>query len=220
MVIKGRGMLVTFMDVDPTDDDDFNLWFDREHLAHRVSIPGFLEASRYVAEGTSPKYFSIYWTETFDVLTSPAYREALANQTPWSLRNIGKFKGMGRVIGHVTAGGGEGRGGVLGVVRLRPGGKADSLREEIASMLVVPADKPGLTALHLVEGDPGLSKSLTHPDASDPGAGDWYLLIEGTSMDAVAVAVSAYASHRFAVWNSTFNLMWNVSRRDLGLATS
>jgi hypothetical protein len=220
VVVKGRGMLVTFMDVDSGDDDDFNLWFDREHLAHRVSIPGFLEASRYVSQGSSPKYFSVYWTETFDVLTSTAYREALDNQTPWSLRNIGKFKGMGRVIAHVTAGSGEGRGGVLGVVRLRPDGETGPLREEISSTLAVPDDKPGLTTVHLIEGDPALSKSLTHPDATDPGAGDWYLLIEGTSVDAVEAAVHAHASHHLTVWNGTFNLMWNVSRRDLGLAAN
>jgi hypothetical protein len=218
MAAKGKGMLVTFMDIDPGDDEDFNLWFDREHLAHRVSIPGFLEASRYVSQNGSPRYFSTYFTESFDVLTSPAYKEALAQQTEWSLRNIPKFKGMGRSIAHVTAASGEGRGGVLGVVRLRPKGDAAKLREAIASEIGVPEKEPGLTTVHLIESDPALSKSLTHPDAIDPGAGDWYILIEGTSTKAVDAAVRKHAERDGTVSKGMFNLMWNVSRKDLGLA--
>jgi hypothetical protein len=218
MVAKGKAMLVTFMDIDPADEDDFNLWFDREHLAHRVSIPGFLEASRYVATQGSPKYFSTYFTDEFDVLTSPAYKEALANQTPWSLRNIPKFKGMGRAIVHVTAASGDGRGGVLGVVRIRPKGDFAHLREEISSAIEIPQDVAGLTTIHLIESDPALSKSLTHPDAVDPGAADWYILIEGTSLKAVSAAVRTHAKRDGTVSTGTFNLMWNVTRRDLGLA--
>jgi hypothetical protein len=218
MGAKGKGMLVTFMDIDPGDDADFNLWFDREHLAHRVSIPGFLEASRYVSQNGSPRYFSTYFTESFDVLTSPAYKEALANQTEWSLRNIPKFKGMGRSIAHVTAASGEGRGGILGVVRIRPKGDAAKLRADISSAIQVPDDVAGLTTVHLIEGDPALSKSLTHPDAVDPGAGDWYILIEGTSQKAVDEAVRAHAKRDGTVWNGMFSLMWNVTRKDLGPA--
>lgn len=220
MGAKGKGMLVTFMDIDPEDDADFNLWFDREHLAHRVSIPGFLEASRYVTQNGSPRYFSTYFTETFDVLTSPAYKDAIANQTEWSLRNIPKFKGMGRAIAHVTAASGEGRGGILGVVRIRPKGDAAKLRADISSAIEVPADVAGLTTVHFIESDPALSKSLTHPDAVDPGAGDWYLLIEGTSQKAVDAAVRAHAKRDGTVWNGMFTLMWNVTRKDLGLAAA
>lgn len=220
MAAKGKGMLVTFMDIDPGDDEDFNLWFDREHLAHRVSIPGFLEASRYVAQEGSPRYFSTYFTESFDVLTSPAYKEALANQTEWSLRTIPKFKGMGRAIVHVTAASGEGRGGVLGVVRVRPEGDAARLRAQISEAIAVPQNEAGLTTLYLIESDPALSKSLTHPDAIDPGAGDWYILIEGTSQRAVSAAVRKHAERDGTVSTGVFNLMWNVSRQDLGLAAN
>jgi hypothetical protein len=39
-------MLITSMDVDPADEEDFNLWYDREHLAERVRIECFLQARR------------------------------------------------------------------------------------------------------------------------------------------------------------------------------
>ena len=44
-----KAMLLTSMDIDPSDDAEFNRWYDREHLEERVAIPGFLEARRYIA---------------------------------------------------------------------------------------------------------------------------------------------------------------------------
>ena len=81
MPLAGKGMLLTSMDVDASDEREFNAWYDREHLEERVAIDGFLEARRYVAQAATPKYLSLYSTETFAVLDSPAYRTALANQT-------------------------------------------------------------------------------------------------------------------------------------------
>ena len=81
MPLAGKGMLLTSMDIDPSDEAEFNRWYDREHLGERVAIPGFLEARRYVAHDGQPKYLSLYSTETFEVLDSPAYRTALASQT-------------------------------------------------------------------------------------------------------------------------------------------
>jgi hypothetical protein len=72
MPLAGKGMLITSMDVDPKDEHDFNLWYDREHLAERVAIEGFLEARRWIAEDAPTKYFCTYSTTTFEALNSPA----------------------------------------------------------------------------------------------------------------------------------------------------
>src|SRR3954454_22766953 len=87
MPLAGKGMLLTSMDIDPAHEREFNLWDDNEHLEERVAIDGFLEARRYVAHAARPKYLSLYSTESFEVLDSPAYRKALANQTEWSGAN-------------------------------------------------------------------------------------------------------------------------------------
>ena len=73
MPLAGKGMLITSMDVDAADEEDFNIWYDREHLAERVAIDGFLEARRWIAVEASPKYFCTYSTASFDDLSSPAY---------------------------------------------------------------------------------------------------------------------------------------------------
>ena len=92
MPMAGKGMLLTSMNIDPAHEAEFNRWYDREHLEERVAIDGFLEARRYVAHDGNPKYLSLYSTETFEVLGSPAYRTSLANQTAWSKANIARFQ--------------------------------------------------------------------------------------------------------------------------------
>ena len=109
MPLAGKGMLLTSMDIDPSDEAEFNRWYDREHLEERVAIPGFLEARRYIAHQGHPKYLSLYSTETFDVLNSPAYRTALANQTDWSKAVIARFRNMIRAVARITISRGHGR---------------------------------------------------------------------------------------------------------------
>ena len=49
MPLSGKGMLVSRMNISPEHEQEFNRWYDKEHLAERVAIEGFLEARRYVA---------------------------------------------------------------------------------------------------------------------------------------------------------------------------
>src|SRR6202047_3454048 len=169
MPLAGKGMLLTSMDIDPPDEANFNRWYDREHLEERVAIDGFLEARRYIAHEGSPKYLSLYSTQTFDVLDSPAYRAALANQTDWSKANIARFENMIRAVARITISRGQGRGAVLGIVRLRPApGSEAKLRAALRDALD-PKPFDGIISMHLIENDPGLSKPLTDkPPASNP----------------------------------------------------
>lgn len=217
MPLAGKGMLITSMDVDANDEQEFNVWYDREHLAERVAIAGFLEARRWLAVDAKPKYFCTYSTKEFGDLTGPAYQKALANQTDWSRKNIGRFQNMIRAVGRITASRGQGRGAALVVVRLRPQpGTQDALRARMNELLD-PGMLPGVISLHLIESDPALSKSLTEPDKPNPGAADWFVLVEGTD----PAALQALARERFAdtgaavVSTGTYRLMWDLPKSDL-----
>jgi hypothetical protein len=217
MPLAGKGMLITSMDIDPADEREFNRWYDREHLAERVAIEGFLEARRWIAREASPKYFCTYSTSAFETLTSPAYKQALANQTEWSKTNMSRFRNFGRVVGRVAASRGQGRGAAMAVVRLRPSGEGrDALRARLREDLD-PGVLDGVIAMHLIEGDPELSKSLTQPDAPNPGAGDWYILIDGTDVGAVGNAAEARfkAPGAAPVSTGTYRLMWDLAKADL-----
>ncbi len=217
MPLAGKGMLITSMDVDAADEADFNIWYDREHLAERVAIDGFLEARRWIAVEASPKYFCTYSTAAFEDLDSPAYAKALGNQTEWSRRNIARFRNMGRAVGRITASRGQGRGAALGVARLRPAtDDRDAIRKRLHGLLD-PGRLPGIISLHLIESDPRLSRSLTEPDKPNPGAADWYVLIDGTDVEAVRTLMTTRFKEPGAevISTGTYRLMWDLSKSDL-----
>jgi hypothetical protein len=216
MPLAGKGMLITSMDVDPGDEQDFNIWYDREHLAERVGIDGFLEARRWIAEEAPTKYFCTYSTDRFEALSSPAYKKVLANQTDWSKKHISRFQNFGRAVGRITASRGQGRGASLGVVRLRPGPEKEALRARLRELLD-PGMLPGIISMHLVESDPALSRNLTNPDDPNPGAGDWYVLIDGTDLGAVRNLMQTRFKDAGApvVTMGTYRLMWDLAKSDL-----
>jgi len=224
MPLAGKGMLLTSMDIDPSDEAEFNRWYDRQNLEERVAIEGFLEARRFVAHRGSPKYLSLYSTETFAVLDSPAYRKALANQTDWSRTNIARFKNMIRAVARITISRGQGRGAALGLIRLRPSaGGEDRLRATLRERLD-PEQIDGIISMHLIESDPALSKPITNdPSAPNPGAGDWFVLIDGTHINAISAAIEArFAGSAFEggikVSTGSYNLMWDLVKNDLPLS--
>jgi len=220
MPMPGKGMLLTSMDIDPPDEAEFNRWYDREHLAERVAIDGFLEARRYVAHEAKPKYLSLYSTETFEVLTSTAYRTALANQTEWSLKVIARFRNMIRSVARITVSRGRGRGAALGMVRIRPGAQVDELRTRLRGCLD-PENLDGVISMHLIEGDPELSRPLGVPDADMAGAGDWFAFLDGTDPDAIARAMAGRfdealgATSSRLITSGTYRLMWDLAKSDL-----
>src|SRR5262245_4324596 len=219
MPMAGKGMLLTSMDIDAAHEAEFNRWYDREHLEERVAIDGFLEARRYVAHDGKPKYLSLYSTATFDVLDSPVYRTALANQTAWSKANIARFKNMIRAVAHITISRGVGRGAALGIIRLRPSGGEDKLRPALSALLD-PADLDGIISMHLLESDPVLSKPLTDDAAAaNPGAGDWFALIDATGVDAVPKAASRIVDNAaikpLIVTNGIYRLLFDLAKSDL-----
>lgn len=217
MPLAGKGMLITSMDVDPAEEDDFNLWYDREHLAERVAIPGFLEARRWIADEAPTKYFCTYSTDTFEALDSPAYKHVLANQTDWSKKHIRGFRNPGRALGRVTISRGRGRGAALGVVRLRPAAEQqEGLRARLADVLE-PGASAGIISMHLVESDPDLSRNLTDPDDPNPGAGDWYVLVDATDLPSVRTLMEArFLNARAPIVSvATYRLMWDLAKADL-----
>ena len=219
MPMAGKGMLLTSMNIDAAHEAEFNRWYDREHLEERVAIDGFLEARRYVAHDGNPKYLSLYSTETFEVLDSPAYRTALANQTEWSKANIARFQNMIRGVARITVSRGTGRGAALGIIRLRPSDGKDKLRAALREQLD-PAELDGIISMHLIENDPALSKPITDdPSAPNPGAGDWFVLIDATDVGAVPAAMLRLSGN--AAWkpltisSGVYRLMWDVSKSDI-----
>ncbi|MGE3270062.1 MAG: DUF4286 family protein [Chloroflexota bacterium] len=100
MAKKGKAILLVYTDlVDEKYDEEFNAWYDTQHLPQLTALPGVLDAARYVAVKGGPKYLAVYEVESLDTVLGPAW----ANRPipPWdnrmSPRVIGK--NFTRVLG-------------------------------------------------------------------------------------------------------------------------
>ena len=87
--------------------------------------------------------------------------------------------------------------------------------------LLDPGTFDGVISMHLIEGDPELSRPLGVPDADMVGAGDWFAFIDGTDTDAVAHAMAGRFDKTLAdtssriIASGTYRLMWDLAKRDL-----
>jgi hypothetical protein len=110
----------------------------------------------------------------------------------------------------------------LGLIRIhRSTEGSDRLRAQLQDRLD-PDGLDGIISMHLIEGDPALSKPLTDkPAQSAPGAADWYILIDGTHVNAILAVLAA----RFAepagfrpatvIATGVYNLMWDLAKSDI-----
>jgi hypothetical protein len=77
------GLLAVWMDIPAEHEDDFNRWYNEEHLIDRMECPGFLRVRRFVSVNGRPKYVALY--DLADgAMTSEPYLKARANPTPWT----------------------------------------------------------------------------------------------------------------------------------------
>ena len=99
MASKGSGLLLVMMDIDPEHEEDFNRWYDEEHVPERKGIPGFLTARRYRAVEGGPKYLAIYEMDNPEVLDSEAYRfVSEEGRSEWTARVVGRARNYVRNV--------------------------------------------------------------------------------------------------------------------------
>ena len=84
---KGSGLLMVWADVPSDKEKEFNRWYNEEHLAERLAVPGFLSAARYEAVKGGPKHLAVYELESPSVLQSAAYKKVSENPTEWTRRS-------------------------------------------------------------------------------------------------------------------------------------
>ena len=72
----GGTILVVMMDVDPEHEDEFNEWYNDEHLPERLEIPGYVSARRFkLEEGEGVlMYLCIWELEDGSPLQSEQYK--------------------------------------------------------------------------------------------------------------------------------------------------
>lgn len=83
------GLLAVAMTPHPVDEEEFNAWYDTEHIPEREAVPGFIICRRWINVDGTPKYLATYDLQTLGVLDTPAYKAiGGANLSPWSKRVV------------------------------------------------------------------------------------------------------------------------------------
>ncbi len=186
MPLLGNAAMLLSFDVVEAAIVDHDRWHTEEHLPERLSIPGFLRGTRWIAASGRPRYFVMYEVADLATLESNPYRERLDNPSAWTSRIMPQYRGMTRGLCSVTASAGAGLGHAAMLVRFTPGTAASAFRAWIADeALPLLASHAGLGSAHAFE-----RASTPHMTAeqrirgADAGM-DWALLVTGYDADAL-----------------------------------
>lgn len=193
MSLLGKGFLAIWNDIAAGGEADFHHWHTKEHVPERVGVPGFLRGRRFSAATGRPAYFTLYETESVDVLASAPYVERLNNPTPWTRRAVAQFTNVNRTACRVTASAGRGVGGALATLQLGPRAEGQGgLREWLAgTALPALVARPGVVGAALGEAD--LSATLVPTEerklrSQADKVAAWVVLVDGLDSEAVATA--------------------------------
>jgi hypothetical protein len=75
--------------------DEYNAWYDEEHLPRLVTVPGVVRARRYAAiTNNGPRYLTAYELSDRDAFESP--EGLIARKTPWTAKMRSLFQNTRR----------------------------------------------------------------------------------------------------------------------------
>ena len=81
---KGTGLMMVAADIPSDKEEDFNKWYNEEHMHELLSVSGVLNAARYEATKSGPKHLAVYELESPDVVNSDAFKNR--PRTEWGQR--------------------------------------------------------------------------------------------------------------------------------------
>jgi len=85
----------------------FEQWYQLEHLAERLAVPGFLRGQRYEAIDNSPRYLACYHADDTAVFRSAGYLARLNDPTPLTRKIMSEVvANLSRTICECETGGG------------------------------------------------------------------------------------------------------------------
>jgi hypothetical protein len=195
----GKAAVAMWWDIAPEVRAEWEDWHTREHMPERLSIPGFLRGTRWIAESGQLSYFVLYEAERLETLTAGTYLERLNNPTPWSLKMMPHHRNMVRSLCEVRATWGGGVPQTLATVRF-----------SLSSAMPKLPQHHGLTGAHLLQSVPMAATPQTTEQKIRGGdaSADWVLLIGGYDTEAVKAAVAALPSGMTALfYRPAFSLM-------------
>ena len=211
-------ILFVWTDVDPEHEQDFNLWYDREHVQERVALPGFVSGVRYRCVQGPRRYLGLYRTRNLAAFRSAEYFQAFQHQTPWSVTNLQRMRNPMRRVCTISAEAGAGRGAWLAVLRLgaQASGDTGAVIGRLGPALL---EMDGVIGSRLLTPDQALSTPL--PMENPEGRLLDALFLVDASSQAAAQAAAEKAAQALGVAAteiSVLSLSWQLLEQDLPVA--
>jgi hypothetical protein len=219
MPLLGTAAMLLNFEVVDTAIAEHDEWHTHEHMPERLSIPGFLRGTRWVALRGLPRYCVIYEVESLQTLASDAYLERLNHPTAWTTRMMPQYRGMTRGLCTVAGSRGSGVGHFGLLVRFKPAPGADAALSEwlLADLLPQLPTQPGLGSAHLLQG--ALAPAMTNEQrirGADAGV-DWALLVIGYSEAALAALSTTQLSAEALTHRGASDFISTLYRSDYTL---
>jgi hypothetical protein len=150
-----HGILAVWSDIDVAGEDDYNAWYDREHLFERLDVPGFHRGYHYVTVSGSPRYFTYFVTDNAAVMASQVYLAQANQPSPWTRRVLPYFRNTNRTACNVVYRIGRGYGGASLTIRLATiAGQEDELIAWLSeTQLPTLIEQPGLIGAQIWRAD-------------------------------------------------------------------
>lgn len=97
---KPMGFLMVTMEPPPALEEEFNDWYDTEHVPERKAVTGFETATRFVCVAGWPRYIAFYDLRDVGVIDEPGYQAISGTRfSPWSKRILARVRGLYRAYG-------------------------------------------------------------------------------------------------------------------------
>ncbi len=91
--MNAKGFLLVIARPPAEIEEEFNAWYDTEHLPERLAVPGIETGLRYVSVAGTRRYLALYDLERPEVLDGADYaRVSGVNFSPWTRRVTGRAK--------------------------------------------------------------------------------------------------------------------------------
>lgn len=187
MPLLGQAAMLLSFDVAAEAIAEHDDWHTHEHLPERLSIPGFLRGTRWVAIAGGPRYFVLYEVAGLEVLTSQAYLQRLNSPTPWTSKLMPHYRDMSRGFCSVTGSFGSGLGHVALLIRFKPSAQAAGAMRTwlLAEALPRLPTTPGIGSAHLLEGAVTAPMTNEQRIRGADRAVDWAIVVTGYRQEAL-----------------------------------
>ena len=190
------GLLMVWTNIAQDLDDDFNEWYNREHMPERIlGIEGFVHGRRFVAYQGGPRYLALYESRSVATFHCEAYLALKRDYDPLSRRFVPNFQDTIKFVAEITAHAGAAQGGFVQLLPIgRTAGDEDALRAWVAGTLVPELlAVPGIVSAWYAErNDAAVAMARQDHLRTTDRFLDGMLMIEATSNEALDEAAALH----------------------------